>query len=145
MPSKVFAPQCADSVTPPSRKNAKAIIRTLFRICGKRWIGRTTCFRTKSCVVDTGELQQRKNWLGVTTSRYRSRRTSRSVTTSHRAKKSLRSGSTRCSEAAGIATFGRNERNVTESSQEFSHIHVTTTHFLPLQFAGSRPGRQSSK
>src|ERR1700681_2872782 len=26
--------------TLPSRKNAKATIRTLFRLCGKRWIGR---------------------------------------------------------------------------------------------------------
>ena len=37
--SKVCAPRFAASETPPSRRNAKAIIRTLFKRCGKRWIG----------------------------------------------------------------------------------------------------------
>jgi hypothetical protein len=38
--SKVCVHRCAVSGTPLSRKNAKAIIRRLFRRCGKRWIGR---------------------------------------------------------------------------------------------------------
>jgi hypothetical protein len=38
--SKVCAALFAASGTRPSRKNAKAIIRTLFKRCGKPWIGR---------------------------------------------------------------------------------------------------------
>jgi hypothetical protein len=40
--SKVCVLRYADFGTPPSMKNAKAIIRTLFRHCGKHWIGRKT-------------------------------------------------------------------------------------------------------
>jgi hypothetical protein len=40
MRSKVCVRRYADSVTPPLRMNAKPIIRTLFKHCGKRWIGR---------------------------------------------------------------------------------------------------------
>ena len=38
--SKVCAPRFADFGTPPSNQNAKAIIPTLFRLCGKLSIGR---------------------------------------------------------------------------------------------------------
>jgi hypothetical protein len=38
--SKVCVLQSGDFVMRLSRKNAKAIIRTPFRRCGKRWIGR---------------------------------------------------------------------------------------------------------
>jgi hypothetical protein len=39
-PSKVCLCRSADFGTPPSKKNAKAIIRMLSKHSGKRWIGR---------------------------------------------------------------------------------------------------------
>jgi hypothetical protein len=38
--SKVFVHRYGAFLMRPSSKNARAIIRTLFRLCGKRWIGR---------------------------------------------------------------------------------------------------------
>jgi hypothetical protein len=90
---------------------------TLFRLCGKLWIGRRISFRIEPCAVDTDEPLQRKNLLAGFISRYRRNGICRSVGTLLRLRTCSRSGSNPETKQRGWFRIGPKIRGQGDRSQ----------------------------